>query len=58
MTLKILCTQYFNQKELQGIDTYAALHGMTREEVVRKAVAFFASQCVPTHSRKAKVSRM
>lgn len=47
MPLDILCTPDFNEEELALIDQLAAMLGIRREEVVRKAVKYFAAQCVP-----------
>ena len=48
MSLKILCTPDFTDAELAAIDKAAAALHTTREELVRKAVAFFSAKCVPT----------
>jgi hypothetical protein len=49
MILDILCEVKFNPKEEAALDSAARRLGMTKEEVVRKAVKVFATQCVPTH---------
>ena len=54
MAIKILCRPSFTDNEIAAIDDAAKRLGMTREEVVRRAVSLFASACVPTQSRKAK----
>ena len=48
MTLDILCTPNFNREESDAIDQAAEALHLSREEVVRSAVKFFAAQCVPT----------
>ena len=54
MAIKILCRPSFTDEEIAALDAAAKRLGMTREEVVRRAVSLFASACVPTQSRKAK----
>lgn len=54
MPLKILCTPDFNKSELAAIDRIAAEKHTTREKIVRRAVRFFAAQCVPTHGKAAR----
>ena len=49
MSLDIPCEVKFNQKEEAALDSAAKRLGKTKEEVVREAVKFFVSQCVPTH---------
>lgn len=56
MSVEILCTPKFTKQETAALDAYATSHGMSREEVIRKAVHDFSRRCVPTHSRK-RVSR-
>jgi hypothetical protein len=51
MELEILCTPDFTNEESAAIDRAAALLHLTREEVVRSAVKFFCTECVPTHSK-------
>ena len=48
MTLKILCTPKFTGKESASIDNAAKALHTTREDIVRKAVAYFSAKCVPT----------
>lgn len=48
MKLKILCTPDFTAEELKELDQVSAQLGAPVEEVIRKAVSFFAAQCVPT----------
>lgn len=49
MTLEILCTPFFNATEEKDITAAAAKLKMTKEELVRAAVRFYSSVCVPTH---------
>lgn len=49
MSLDILCEVKFNQEEEAALEDAVKRLGMTKEEVVRKAVKIFAAQCVPTH---------
>lgn len=49
MSLDILCEVKFNAKDQQALESAANRLGMTKEEVVREAVKFFAGKCVPTH---------
>ena len=51
MELDILCTPSFSPEESEAIDSVALKLGIAREEVIRKAVQFFAAQCVPTQSK-------
>jgi len=55
MPLKILCTPDFNKTELAELDRIAAKLHTTREKIVRRAVRFFAAQCVPTHGKPGKI---
>lgn len=50
MSLDILCEVKFNPEEEAALDDAAKWLGMTKEEVVRKAVKIFAAQCVPTQN--------
>lgn len=52
MSLEILCRPTFSADEIAALDRIAKRNGVTRAEIVRRAVAFFASECVTTHSRK------
>lgn len=49
MTLDILCTPAFTAEESNDINRVAATLNLSREEVIRTAVKFFAAECVPTH---------
>ena len=49
MTLDILCTPDFNCEESEALDQAAKALHLSREELVRTAVKYFAAQCVPTH---------
>lgn len=57
MMLKILCTPDFTADEISDIDQAAARLGVTAEEVIRKAVSFFAAQCVPTQGGSGQAGR-
>ena len=48
MNLEILCTPDFTEDEIKDIEQAATSLGVSVEEVIRKAVRIFASQCVPT----------
>ena len=56
MPLDILCTPDFDKEDRALIDQLAAALGISRDEVVRKAVKYFAAQCVPTHSVPANLA--
>ena len=51
-----LVTPRISAQEDADIEMIAAHFGINREEAVRKAVSFFASQCVPTQKTKIKQS--
>ena len=53
MELDILCTPSFTPDESEAIDNIASELGIAREEVIRKAVKYFAAQCVPTQDKEA-----
>lgn len=53
MCVEILCEVKFPPRETKRLDALAARLGITPELAVRRAVAFFSAQCVPTQ-RKAK----
>lgn len=52
MMLEVLCTPYFSEAQSAELDALADKLGLSRAEVVRKAVRFFSAKCVPTHSAK------
>lgn len=45
----ILCTPSFPKEEAKEISRAAKSLGITREELVRRAVRRFAAECVTTH---------
>lgn len=51
MSLDILCEVTFPAKEDAALTRVAILLGKSKEEVVREAVRFYSSQCVPTQKR-------
>lgn len=53
MHLDILTTPRFNSKENKIITAAASTLGISREQVVRRAVKLFAAQCVPTQRKAA-----
>ena len=52
MSIEILCRPTFSADEIAALDRIAKRNGVTRAEIVRRAVSIFSSECVPTHSRK------
>jgi hypothetical protein len=48
MSLDILCEIPFSPAEEEKLSRAAELLQISKEEVVRRAVALFSSQCVPT----------
>jgi len=49
MELTILCNPFFSAAEEEAIVSASKTLNLSKEEVVREAVAFYSAQCVPTH---------
>jgi len=54
MNFTVLCTPYFSAKEEAEIEAAAKKLNVSKDQLIRAAVSFYSSECVPTHSRKAK----
>lgn len=52
MPLKILCTPYFSAEESIALECVARDKGLSRSQVIRAAVAYFYSKCVPTQNEQ------
>ena len=49
MSIEILCTPRFSKEESKEIGRIANSLGISRSELVRRAVKSYAAKCVPTH---------
>jgi len=54
MELTILCTPTFPKEESTEISRAAKNLGITRSELVRRAVRIYAAECVTTHKTPKK----
>ena len=54
MELTILCTPTFPKEESTEISRAAKNLGITRSELVRRAVRIYAAECVTTHQTPKK----
>ena len=52
MPLNILCTPYFSAEESIELERVAQDKGLSRSQVIRAAVAYFYSKCVPTQNEQ------
>lgn len=52
MPLNILCTPYFSAEESIALERVAQDKGLSRSQVIRAAVAYFYSKCVPTQNEQ------
>ena len=50
MSFEILCESYFSADEVDAIEQASKKLNLTTEDLIRRAVKFFASRCVPTQS--------
>ena len=55
---EVLCTTTLNSNESAFVDLVAKRLQISREMAIRKAVAFFSAQCVPTQSAKKRPSNI
>lgn len=52
MPLNILCTPYFSAEESIALERVAQDKGLSRSQVIRAAVAYFYSKCVPAQNEQ------